>query len=78
MLNGAHNVMFTLVLGVATGWKILQRSMVLGFFWTLGMAGFASWSALLLYFIFFNGYSHLFPQFFLHICFDDVLRIIGL
>ena len=49
MLNGTdetHNVMFTLALGVATLMvleNILQRSMVLGFIWTLGMAGLASW-----------------------------------
>lgn len=49
MLNGAdgtHNVMFTLALGVATLMvleNLLQRSMVLGFLWTLGMAGLASW-----------------------------------
>lgn len=49
LLNGAdgtHNVMFTLALGVATLMvleNLLQRSMVLGFFWTLGMAGLACW-----------------------------------
>ena len=49
LLNGAdgtHNVMFTLALGVATLMvleNLLQRSMVLGFLWTLGMAGLASW-----------------------------------
>ena len=49
LLNGAdgtHNVMFTLALGVATLMvleNLLQRSMVLEFFWTLGMAGLASW-----------------------------------
>lgn len=38
--------MFTLALGVATLMvleNLLQRSMVLGFLWTLGMAGLASW-----------------------------------
>lgn len=50
LLNGAdgtHNVMFTLALGVATLMvleNLLQRSLVLGFLWTLGMAGLASWS----------------------------------
>lgn len=49
LLNGAdgtHNVMFTLALGVATLMvleNLLQRSMVLGFFWTLGIAGLACW-----------------------------------
>ena len=49
LLNGAdgtHNVMFTLALGVATLMvlkNLLQRSLVLGFFWTIGMAGLASW-----------------------------------
>lgn len=49
LLNGAdgtHNVMFTQALGVATLMvleNLLQRSMVLGFFWTLGMAGLACW-----------------------------------
>ena len=55
LLNGAdgtHNVMFTLALGVATLMvleNLLQRSLVLGFIWTLGMAGL------------FNGYGHSFP-----------------
>ena len=38
--------MFTLALGLATLMvleNLLQRSMVLGFLWTLGMAGLASW-----------------------------------
>ena len=49
LLNGAdgtHNVMFALALGVATLMvleNLLQRSMVLGFLWTLGMAGLAFW-----------------------------------
>lgn len=49
LLNGAdgtHNVMFTLALGLATLMvleNLLQRSLVLGFLWTLGMAGLASW-----------------------------------
>lgn len=49
MLNGAdgtHNVMFTLALGVATLMvleNLLQRSLIQGFLWTLGMAGLASW-----------------------------------
>ena len=44
--DGTHNVMFTLALGVATLMVLeylLQRSLALGFFWTLGMAGLASW-----------------------------------
>lgn len=49
LLNGAdgtHNVMFTLALGVATLMvleNLLKRSLVLGFLWTLGMAGLAFW-----------------------------------
>ena len=49
LLNGAdgtHNVMFTLALGVATLMvleNLLQRNLVLGFLWTLGMAGLAFW-----------------------------------
>lgn len=49
LLNGAdgtHNVMFTLALGVATLMvleNLLQRSLVLGFLWTLGMSGLALW-----------------------------------
>ena len=38
--------MFTLALGLATLMvleNLLQRSLVLGFLWTLGMAGLASW-----------------------------------
>lgn len=76
LLNGAdgtHNVMFTLALGVATLMvleNLLQRSMVLGFLWTLGMAGLASWLGvdyewrgilIIVIFYLFNGYSHSFP-----------------
>ena len=76
LLNGAdgtHNVMFTLALGVATLMvleNLLQRSLVLGFIWTLGMAGLASllgvdyeWIGILITVIFylFNGYGHSFP-----------------
>ena len=56
LLNGAdgtHNVMFTLALSVATLMvleNLLQRSLVLGFLWTLGMAG--EGLLLSLYFIF--------------------------
>lgn len=76
LLNGAdgtHNVMFTLALGVATLMVLenfLQHSLVLGFLWTLGMAGLASWLGvdyewrgiiLIIIFYLFNGYSHSFP-----------------
>lgn len=76
LLNGAdgtHNVMFTLALGVATLMvleNLLQRSMVLGFLWTLGMAGLASWLGvdyewrgilIIVFFYLFNGYGHSFP-----------------
>ena len=76
LLNGAdgtHNVMFTLALGVATLMvleNLLQRSMVLGFLWTLGMAGLASWLGvdyewrgilvIVIYYLF-NGYNDSFP-----------------
>lgn len=76
MLNGAdgtHNVMFTLALGVATLMvleNLLQRRLVLGFLWTLGMAGLASWLGvdyewrgilLIIIFYLFNGYGHFYP-----------------
>lgn len=76
LLNGAdgtHNVMFTLALGVATLMvleNLLQRSMVLGFLWTLGMAGLASWLGvdyewrgilIIVIFYLFNGHTHSFP-----------------
>ena len=76
LLNGAdgtHNVMVTLALGVATLMvleNLLQRSMVLGFLWTLGMAGLSSWLGVdyewrgiivIVIFYLFNGYSHSFP-----------------
>lgn len=75
LLNGAdgtHNVMFTLALGVATLMvlkNLLQRSMVLGFFWTLGMAGLACWLGvdyewrgilIIVASYLFNGYGHSF------------------
>lgn len=75
MLNGAdgtHNVMFTLALGVATLMvleNLLQRNLVLGFLWTLGMAGLASWLGvdyewrgilLIVISYLFNGYGHSF------------------
>lgn len=65
--------MFTLALGVATLMvleNLLQRSMVLGFLWTLGMAGLSSWLGVdyewrgiivIVIFYLFNGYSHSFP-----------------
>ena len=76
LLNGAdgtHNVMFTLALGVATLMvleNLLQRSWVLGFLWTLGMAGLASWLVvdyewrgmlLIVILYLFNRYGHSFP-----------------
>ena len=76
LLNGAdgtHNVMFTLALGVATLMvleNLLQRSLVLGFLWTLGMAGLASWSGvdyewrgilLIVILYLFNRHGHSFP-----------------
>lgn len=76
LLNGAdgtHNVMFTLALGVATLMvleNLLQRSLVLGFFCTVGMAGFASWLGgdyewrgiiVIVVFYLFNGYGYSFP-----------------
>ena len=76
LLNGAdgtHNVMFTLALGVATLMvleNLLQRSMVLGFLWTHGMAGLASWLGVdyewrgiivIVIFYLFNVYGHSFP-----------------
>lgn len=75
LLNGAdgtHNVMFTLALGVATLMvlkNLLQRSLVLGFLWTLGMARLASWLGVdyewrgilvVVIFYLFNGYGHSF------------------
>ena len=65
--------MFTLALGVATLMvleNILQRSMILGFLWTLGMAGLASWLGVdyewrgiivIVIFYLFNVYGHSFP-----------------
>ena len=76
LLNGAdgtHNVMFTLALGVATLMvleNLLQRSLVLGFLWTLGMVGFASWLGvdyewrgilLIIISYLYNTYAHSFP-----------------
>ena len=65
--------MFTLALGVATLMvleNLLQRSMVLGFLWTLGMAGLASWLGVdyewrgilvIVFFYLFNGFEHYLP-----------------
>ena len=76
LLNGAdgtHNVMFTLALGVATLMileYLLQRNLVLGFLWTLGMAGLAFWLGVdyewrgilvIVIFYLFNVYGHSFP-----------------
>lgn len=76
LLNGAdgtHNVIFTLALGVATLMvleNLLQRNMVLGFLWTLGMAGLASWLGvdyewrgilIIAFFYLFNGFGHSLP-----------------
>ena len=72
--DGTHNVMFTLALGVATLMvleNLLQHSMILGFLWTLGMAGLApclgvdyEWRGIIVIVIFylFNGYGHSFPN----------------
>lgn len=81
--------MFTLALGVATLMvlkNLLQRSLVLGFLWTIGMAGIASWlgvdyewRGILVIVIFYLlmdmvTLSHIVKVCnFLHICFDDVL-----
>lgn len=81
--------MFTLALGVATLMvleNLLQRSMVLGFLWTLGMAGLASWLGVdyewrgILVIVFFYLLMDLSTIYhivevcnFLHICFDDSL-----
>lgn len=71
--DGTHNVMFTLAFGVATLMvleNIQQHSMVLGFIWTLGLAGLASWLGvdyewrgilLIVIFYLFNGHGHTFP-----------------
>ena len=76
LLNGAdgtYNVMFTLALGLATLMvleNLLQRSLVLGFLWTLGMAGLAFWlevdyewrGILLIVILYlFNRHGHSFP-----------------
>lgn len=92
MLNGAdgtHNVMFTLALGVATLMvleNLLQRSLIQGFLWTLGMAGLASWLGvdyewrgilvIVIFYLLKNmvTLSHIVEVCnFLHIYFDDVL-----
>ena len=64
--------MFTLALGLATLMvleNLLQRSLVLGFLWTLGMAGLASWLGvdyewrgilIIVASYLFNGYGHSF------------------
>ena len=97
LLNGAdgtHNVRFTLALGVATLMvleNLLQRSLVLGFLWTLGMAGLAFWLGVdyewrgilvIVIFYLFNGYSHSFPysrgmQFFCTFAFMMQYGVIG-
>ena len=71
--DGTHNVMFTLALGVATLMVLeylLQRSLALGFFWTLGMAGLASWLGVdyewrgifvIVISYLYNGYDKFFP-----------------
>lgn len=71
--DGTHNVMFTLALGVATLMfleNLLQRSLVLGFLWTLGMAELASWLGvdyewrgilLIVILYLFNRHGHSFP-----------------
>lgn len=71
--DGTHNVMFTLALGVATLMvleNLLQRSLVLVFLWTLGMAGLSSllgvdyeWRGIIVIVVYylFNGYGHFFP-----------------
>lgn len=72
--DGTHNVMFTLALGVATLMvleNLLQRSLILGFLWTLGMAGFASWTGVdyewrgilvIVISYLYNTYAHSFPS----------------
>lgn len=72
--DGTHNVMFTLALGVATLMVLenfLQHSLVLGFFWTLGMSGLASWLGvdyewrgilLIIISYLYNTYAHSFPH----------------
>lgn len=97
MLNGAdgtHNVMFTLALGVATLMvleNLLQRSLIQGFLWTLGMAGLASWLGVdyewrgilvIVIFYLFKEYSHSFPysrgmQFFCTFAFMMQYGVIG-
>lgn len=71
--DGTHNVMFTLALGLATLMvleNLLQRSLVLGFLWTLGMAGLASWLGvdyewrgilIIVISYLYNTYAHFFP-----------------
>lgn len=78
LLNGAdgtHNVMFTLALGVATLMvleNLLQRNLVLGVIWTVGMAGLAYWLGvdyewrgilIIVIFYLFNGYGRSFPYY---------------
>ena len=97
LLNGAdgtHNVMFTLALGVATLMvleNLLQRSMVLGFLWTLGMAGLTSWLGVdyewrgilvIVISYLYNTYAHFFPysrgmQFFCTFVFMMQYGVIG-
>ena len=97
LLNGAdgtHNVMFTLALGVVTLMvleNLLQRSLVQGFLWTLGMAGLASWLGvdyewrgilLIIISYLYNTYAHSFPysrgmQFFCTFAFMMQYGVIG-
>ena len=97
LLNGAdgtHNVMFTLALGVATLMvleNLLQSSMVLGFLWTLGMAGLTSWLGVdyewrgilvIVISYLYNTYAHFFPysrgmQFFCTFAFMMQYGVIG-
>lgn len=97
LLNGAdgtHNVMFTLALGVATLMvleNLLQRSMVLGFLWTFGMAGLTSWLGVdyewrgilvIVISYLYNTYAHFFPysrgmQFFCTFVFMMQYGVIG-
>ena len=97
LLNGAdgtHNVMFTLALGVASLMvfeNLLQRSLALGFLWTLGMAGLASWLGvdyewrgilLIIISYLYNTYAHSFPysrgmQFFCTFAFMMQYGVIG-
>ena len=86
--------MFTLALGVATLMvleNLLQSSMVLGFLWTLGMAGLTSWLGVdyewrgilvIVISYLYNTYAHFFPysrgmQFFCTFAFMMQYGVIG-